>query len=230
MHSSRPPSRLKSHGAWTLHAGYESSCVPGAYLPSSPPSTLAVTSTTVYVPSPPYGSPVAMSGSYSRRLLFNICALLAYAGSARASVDSKARITLACLLGGVPAASILLILVFCIWIRRRKDAIRRKAIANGIELDDEGWPVHPQQRRINPANTAAASTDAFPVRGSDAASAATAVNSGRRYSTGGTQNGKDGFVVRSYGNPNAEQTLVPSVGADQNASALRPSTAPGAYQ
>ena len=51
------------------------------------------------------------------------------------------KIVLASLLGGVPALGILMLLGLCLWIRKRKRDLRRHALANGIELDSDGWPV-----------------------------------------------------------------------------------------
>jgi len=51
------------------------------------------------------------------------------------------KITLASLLGGVPAIGMLMLLGLCLWIRKRKRELRRHALANGIELDSDGWPV-----------------------------------------------------------------------------------------
>ncbi|CAE6338282.1 unnamed protein product [Rhizoctonia solani] len=70
--------------------------------------------------------------------------LILYAATcvqAASSVDTKAKITLACLLGGVPAVSMIMLAVFCIWIKRRKRRMQKDALANGIELGADGWPV-----------------------------------------------------------------------------------------
>jgi hypothetical protein len=40
----------------------------------------------------------------------------------------------------------ILLLLFCIWIHKRKRKLRKHALANGIELDDDGWPVPVQVR------------------------------------------------------------------------------------
>jgi hypothetical protein len=61
------------------------------------------------------------------------------------------RIALACLLGGVPLASLMLELGFCIYIRKHKKELREHALANGIELDEEGWPPLHTQRVVSPA-------------------------------------------------------------------------------
>lgn len=53
--------------------------------------------------------------------------------------STQQQITLTCLLGGVPAASVLMILMFCMYLGKLKVEIRQYAIANGVEL---GWPVH----------------------------------------------------------------------------------------
>lgn len=37
--------------------------------------------------------------------------------------------------------SILMMLAFCVYIRKRKRQLRLHALANGIELDEEGWPI-----------------------------------------------------------------------------------------
>ncbi|KAG8775713.1 hypothetical protein FRC12_001322 [Ceratobasidium sp. 428] len=60
---------------------------------------------------------------------------------AASTVDQKAKITLACLLGGVPAVSLLMLTCFCVWIKRRKRRAQKDALANGIELGADGWPV-----------------------------------------------------------------------------------------
>lgn len=60
------------------------------------------------------------------------------------------RITLACLLGGVPAIALLMALVFCLYIGKRKKQLRKHALANGIELDEEGWPVHHTRVALTP--------------------------------------------------------------------------------
>jgi hypothetical protein len=40
----------------------------------------------------------------------------------------------------------ILLLLFCIWIHKRKRKLRKHALANGIELDEDGWPVPVQVR------------------------------------------------------------------------------------
>jgi len=60
-----------------------------------------------------------------------------------ASIDETAKITLASLLGGVPALGILMLFGLCLWIRKRKRDLRRHALAHGIELDSDGWPIDP---------------------------------------------------------------------------------------
>lgn len=40
---------------------------------------------------------------------------------------------------------------FCIYIRKRKKQLRKHALANGIELDEEGWPVHHTRRVVSRA-------------------------------------------------------------------------------
>ncbi|CAE6438401.1 unnamed protein product [Rhizoctonia solani] len=60
---------------------------------------------------------------------------------AASSVDNKAKITLACLLGGVPAVSLIMLAVFCVWIKRRQRRVQKDALANGIELGPDGWPA-----------------------------------------------------------------------------------------
>ncbi|KAB5592308.1 Kinase domain containing protein [Ceratobasidium theobromae] len=34
---------------------------------------------------------------------------------------------------------------FCIWIKRRKRRAQKEALANGIEIGPDGWPVKPAQ-------------------------------------------------------------------------------------
>ena len=75
----------------------------------------------------------------ARIILFVLCA--ATYVQAAGSVDRTAKITLACLLGGVPAVSIIMITWFCLWIKRRKRRAQKDALANGIELGADGWPV-----------------------------------------------------------------------------------------
>jgi hypothetical protein len=60
------------------------------------------------------------------------------------------RIALACLLGGIPLASLALGLGLCLYICKRKKQLRKHALANGIELDEEGWPVHYTRRVVSP--------------------------------------------------------------------------------
>ncbi|CAG8610559.1 16026_t:CDS:2 [Acaulospora colombiana] len=86
-----------------------------------------------------------------RRTAFYVLSLALVRGAAAAGghLDEKARITLACLLGGVPALSMILLLLFCIWIHKRKRKLRKHALANGIELDQDGWPVPVQHSQAN---------------------------------------------------------------------------------
>ncbi|CAE6468801.1 unnamed protein product [Rhizoctonia solani] len=67
---------------------------------------------------------------------------------AASSVDTKAKITLACLLGGVPAVSMIMLAVFCIWIKRRKRRMQKDALANGIELGPDGWPAKTAEHTV----------------------------------------------------------------------------------
>ncbi|CAE6439781.1 unnamed protein product [Rhizoctonia solani] len=84
---------------------------------------------------------------------------------AASSVDTKAKIILACLLGGVPAVSLIMLTVFCIWIGRRKRRAQKDALANGIELGPDGWPVKtathnvilPEGVEVLPGNASTAS-------------------------------------------------------------------------
>lgn len=86
-----------------------------------------------------------MSEKSLRRMMLAVSIVLALVNSVYAeevNIDQAARITLACLLGGVPAVALLMALVICVYIRERKKQLRKHALANGIELDEEGWPVH----------------------------------------------------------------------------------------
>ncbi|CAE6513554.1 unnamed protein product [Rhizoctonia solani] len=77
---------------------------------------------------------------------------------AASSVDTKAKIILACLLGGVPAVSLIMLTVFCIWIKQRKRRMQKDALANGIELGPDGWPVKaPTHAVVLPGNASTAS-------------------------------------------------------------------------
>ncbi|KAG9074925.1 hypothetical protein FS749_013468 [Ceratobasidium sp. UAMH 11750] len=79
-------------------------------------------------------------------ILLLVCA--ATCVQATSSVDQKAKITLACLLGGVPAVSLLMLTCFCIWVKRRKRRAQKDALANGIELGADGWPVNKPTHRV----------------------------------------------------------------------------------
>ncbi|CAE6408500.1 unnamed protein product [Rhizoctonia solani] len=92
--------------------------------------------------------------------LFILCA--ATCVQAASSVDTKAKITLACLLGGVPAVSLIMLTVFCVWIKQRKRRAQKDALANGIELGPDGWPVKTATHNVVlpevlPGNASAAS-------------------------------------------------------------------------
>ncbi|CAE7086698.1 unnamed protein product [Rhizoctonia solani] len=76
----------------------------------------------------------------SGRLALLILCTATYVQAA-SSVDTKAKIILACLLGGVPAVSLIMLAVFCIWIKQRKRRMQKDALANGIELGPDGWPA-----------------------------------------------------------------------------------------
>ncbi|KAH7333967.1 hypothetical protein B0J17DRAFT_721203 [Rhizoctonia solani] len=77
---------------------------------------------------------------------------------AASTVDTKAKIILACLLGGVPAISLIMLTVFCVWIKRRQRRMQKDALANGIELGPDGWPVKaPAHAVVLPGNASAAS-------------------------------------------------------------------------
>ncbi|CAE6430244.1 unnamed protein product [Rhizoctonia solani] len=76
----------------------------------------------------------------SARLALLILCAATYVQAA-SSVDTKAKIILACLLGGVPAISLIMLTVFCIWIKQRKRRAQKDALANGIELGPDGWPA-----------------------------------------------------------------------------------------
>jgi len=80
-----------------------------------------------------------------RRAAFQGCIItLALAGSAQGSnFDTNAKITLASLLGGIPAIGLIMIGCFYIWLHRRKKYLREQALLHGIELDETGWPVRP---------------------------------------------------------------------------------------
>lgn len=87
-----------------------------------------------------------VSPTSSKIVFLVICA--ATCVQAASSVDQKAKITLACLLGGVPAVSIIMFAVFCFWIKRRKRRAQKDALANGIELGPDGWPVTQRSHRV----------------------------------------------------------------------------------
>ncbi|KAG8735317.1 hypothetical protein FRC10_010747 [Ceratobasidium sp. 414] len=82
----------------------------------------------------------------ARAVLLVVCA--ATCVQAASTVDQKAKITLACLLGGIPAVSLLMLTCFCIWIKRRKRRAQKDALANGIELGADGWPVGEPTHRV----------------------------------------------------------------------------------
>ncbi|KAG8929064.1 hypothetical protein FRC03_009209 [Tulasnella sp. 419] len=73
--------------------------------------------------------------------IHTLLVLLLTATVVKAEVDQKARIILASLLGGVPGLGIILLVGFCIWIRKKKRRMRKEALAAGIPLDHDGWPV-----------------------------------------------------------------------------------------
>ncbi|QRV95658.1 kinase domain protein [Ceratobasidium sp. AG-Ba] len=81
---------------------------------------------------------------------------------AAGTVDEKAKITLACLLGGIPAVSIIMFTVFCVWIKRRKRRAQKDALANGIEIGPDGWPLKPTHRVSLPENRSIAGTVSDP--------------------------------------------------------------------
>ncbi|KAG8824736.1 hypothetical protein FRC19_001156 [Serendipita sp. 401] len=142
----------------------------------------------------------------SSRMKLSAFVAVTFIGAVRAeaSVDDKARIALACLLGGVPGLSIIVFLCFCVYIRKRKASLRKHAIANGIELDEEGWPVHPALR-AQPSNHTTSQV------GDGRASATDSQNRQqyqvRRFSLGGGR--VDDFIIRSYTASGIDTKYVP---------------------
>lgn len=46
----------------------------------------------------------------------------------------------------------IMLAVFCVWIKQRKRRAQKDALANGIELGADGWPVKPATQVQLPEN------------------------------------------------------------------------------